>query len=225
MSGGDGFDFVRALNGGQKDQVAMSISSGTVDVNVPIAVHGDFRTPPIVLAAGRGYSGIVEILLNAGAFINACDDRGRSACLVAAQHVHVETVLLLVSRGADVSIRERIGGHSLSALSYVTALGNEMLAKALIEAGAPIGSDELRAAAALSTRMIIYLLERGLDVGSCRVANGSTPCHAVALRSDNAASLALLASAGVDVNAQDNLKDEHVVTFARLYPLSIRSAS
>jgi ankyrin repeat protein len=203
MSGDD--SFARALNGGNKDQVAVSIASGTVDVNVPISVSGGFRSPPIVLAAGRGYSEIVEMLLNAGALINACDDRGRTACLVAAQHVHVETVLLLISRGADVSITERVGSHSSSALSYVTALGNEMLARALIEAGAATGADEICQAAAMSTRMILYLLERGLDVGSCRVADGRTPCHAVALRSDNALSLALLVTrAGVDVNAQDD---------------------
>jgi ankyrin repeat protein len=52
---------------------------------------------------------VVDLLLGAGAPIDAVDNRGRTALMVAAELGHAELVDLLLGRGADRSIVDKGG--------------------------------------------------------------------------------------------------------------------
>jgi ankyrin repeat protein len=53
--------------------------------------------------------GVVDLLLSRGAQIDAVDDRGRTALMMAAELGHAEVVTMLVGRGADRSVRDKTG--------------------------------------------------------------------------------------------------------------------
>jgi uncharacterized protein len=55
----------------------------------------------------------VKLLLDRNADINAADDRGRTALMIAAELDHVAIVELLVARGADRSITDKQGKTAL----------------------------------------------------------------------------------------------------------------
>jgi ankyrin repeat protein len=57
----------------------------------------------------RAAMDVVELLLGAGAPIDAVDNRGRTALMIAAELGHGEIVDLLVARGADRSIADKSG--------------------------------------------------------------------------------------------------------------------
>lgn len=57
----------------------------------------------------RAAMDVVEVLLGAGAAIDAIDNRGRSALMIAAELGHGEIVDLLLGRGADRSIADKSG--------------------------------------------------------------------------------------------------------------------
>jgi ankyrin repeat protein len=56
---------------------------------------------------------VVALLLDAGAAIDAVDNRGRSALMMAAELGHAELVELLVVRGADRTVSDRNGKRAL----------------------------------------------------------------------------------------------------------------
>jgi ankyrin repeat protein len=57
--------------------------------------------------------GVVDLLLDHGAPIDAIDDRGRTALMTAAELGHAELVALLIGRGADQAIRDKSGKSAL----------------------------------------------------------------------------------------------------------------
>jgi ankyrin repeat protein len=56
---------------------------------------------------------IVDLLLSHGAELDAVDDRGRTALMMAAEIGHAEVVKLLIGRGADQSVRDKGGRTAL----------------------------------------------------------------------------------------------------------------
>ena len=52
---------------------------------------------------------VISCLLDAGAHIDDRDDRGRTALMIAAEGGHEEIADLLVSRGADASLKDKAG--------------------------------------------------------------------------------------------------------------------
>jgi ankyrin repeat protein len=61
----------------------------------------------------RAAGSVVEALLGRGASLDAVDDRGRSALMIAAELGHDEVVEMLVGRGADPGARDRNGKTAL----------------------------------------------------------------------------------------------------------------
>jgi uncharacterized protein len=52
---------------------------------------------------------VVSYLLDAGANLDDCDDRGRTALMIAAEGGHAEIAGLLVARGADPTLKDKAG--------------------------------------------------------------------------------------------------------------------
>ena len=71
--------------------------------------------PPLVLAAFRGHSAVVETLLDHGAEVNQADAHGGTALIAAAFAGHAAVVELLCTRGADGERQTKDGGHALAA--------------------------------------------------------------------------------------------------------------
>ncbi|KAK3395314.1 hypothetical protein B0H63DRAFT_492216 [Podospora didyma] len=90
-------------------------------------------TSPLHMAALKGQTKIMDILLNKGADINALDSTGRSALHCAVEGERMDAVTLLVERGADVNI---LDGKGLSALHFAVEKGMEDAVVLFIEQGA-----------------------------------------------------------------------------------------
>ena len=68
---------------------------------------------PLIYAASKGYSEIVQFLLTFGASVNATTDNGTTALMMAARGNHYDTVELLLKHGADALIRNEADGTAL----------------------------------------------------------------------------------------------------------------
>ena len=66
--------------------------------------------PPLLAAVMHNHIKCARILLENGAHVDQTDDQGHSALSIAARHGHFEISELLVSSGADLSLRSHRGG-------------------------------------------------------------------------------------------------------------------
>jgi ankyrin repeat protein len=97
------------------------------------ARHDGFNA--FMIAAGEGSWECTELLLRAGADVNASTKDGSSALLMAAQNGHDIVVELLISNGADVNSARDDG---VTPLQAALEGGNEESAGQLIAAGAKV---------------------------------------------------------------------------------------
>jgi hypothetical protein len=95
--------------------------------------RGSSNTTPLMNAAGRGWKETVQVLLGAGADVNASTiiDDDSTALMLAAIAGHKEIVVLLIAHGADVGHRERISG--LNAVELAERNRNHELARLIRE--------------------------------------------------------------------------------------------
>jgi ankyrin repeat protein len=70
---------------------------------------------------------VVTYLLDAGARVDDCDARGRTALMIAAEGGHAGIANLLIARGADASLKDR-GGKVAADLTTVSALRERLTA-------------------------------------------------------------------------------------------------
>jgi ankyrin repeat protein len=89
------------------------------------------------VACGTGHTGVVNILLSAGADANAELKGGETVLMVAARAGNLEAVKVLLARGAKHDTRERRGQ---TALMWAAAEGHAAVVRALIEAGADVSA-------------------------------------------------------------------------------------
>lgn len=61
----------------------------------------------------RAAQNVIDQLLNARGEIDAADERGRTALMIAAELGHAEVVAMLIGRGADRALRDRSGKTAL----------------------------------------------------------------------------------------------------------------
>jgi ankyrin repeat protein len=180
-------EIAKAIEDGNSSIVESLISSGSVDVNARLP--RPFQPPALVLAAELGQKDIVDILLRANARVNVPDERGSTACHVAAKRGRSDVLALLLARQpnlAAVDADERT--------AFCIALRNfhvvgERCALMLLEAGASVElvSWHLCLFAAASTAAIHALLDHGVVVCEVRDVFGGTPLHAAARRCHDAA--------------------------------------
>lgn len=88
---------------------------------------------PLHLAAWQGKKKVVEVLLAAGANINAIGDSGRTPLYYAIENGHKSIAELLLKQGADPNIKKDSG---LTPLYYAASTGDISLAKKMIKFGA-----------------------------------------------------------------------------------------
>ena len=70
--------------------------------NKETKTEDEAKTTPLLIAAYKGHTEIVKVLIAAGANIEAIDDEGYTPLEVAARNGHVEVVKLLLEKGAKV---------------------------------------------------------------------------------------------------------------------------
>jgi ankyrin repeat protein len=142
-----------------------------LDEGVPVDTfidYGEHKITPLMKAAWDGDAAIVEMLLAAGAKIDAtATDTGETALLNAVTRDHGDVIALLLKNKPDVSVKNAYG---FNALTSAVAAGNQETAGLLLDAGAKIddgahGMPPLQfAASAGKVDMIRFLVKRGANV-------------------------------------------------------------
>lgn len=174
---------------------------------------------PIHVACDRGYAGILERLLKAGAGAGVGAAKGTAtghgSLTLAALRGHADCVRVLLANGADPRARNGVGD---SALRIAVANGDADSARCLLERGAlddPVerGDPELGSLAALSGRSAILeaLVAAGYDLGRCpsppqerdSPADDVPPPMIVAAAVESADCIDVLLRSGSDPNARD----------------------
>jgi len=102
------------LQGFQATPLAYAAGRGDVDmVRALLAAGADPNaaafTPPLVEAAGAGFSGIVDILIDAGAEVDSPDEAGLSALAIAAANGFASIARRLLQAGADPALPDLDG--------------------------------------------------------------------------------------------------------------------
>jgi ankyrin repeat protein len=158
---------------------------------------------PLHIAAREGHLGVIEVLLEAGADIDAvkCDD---TALFVATSQGHKEAVALLLDRGADANARGRYNSNAIQEASYQ---GNREIVELLIARGADVNAVAVRGDTALQKasvsghkEIVELLIEKGVDVNVQGGHHGSA-IQAASLGGHKEC-LELLLDKGADVNVQ-----------------------
>ena len=136
--------------------------------NATVDIEDKYIGGALHAAASRGRTKIVSLLLDHGASINRiCHPRQDSALWLATRDVHVDTVRLLIDRGADIDQQNSAGTSPLGIASIV---GSLELCKVLISAGANVNIKDNegntpahRAIMCKEPIVLQYLIEKGAD--------------------------------------------------------------
>ena len=189
------------------------------DVNEPSEIaNDDEEKPALIHAAKKGLYKFVELLIQAGADLNAISEHGSTAIVTASQHLNYKTnesvdhgkcVNMLIDEGADVN--KNVLGNT--ALSNVVHYGRDAILKSLIEAGADVNiAWGRRGNTPLITAIEKYHIECVKQLISARAdvnasnKNGATPLHVHLISANNEHHQCLnlfLDEDAVDVNAPD----------------------
>ncbi|MEM7454859.1 MAG: ankyrin repeat domain-containing protein [Planctomycetota bacterium] len=163
---------------------------------------------PLVIAAGKGHSRVIDVLLEAGVEADQPDENGNTALAAAIAGQFDAAVDALIEGGADTAVRDQQGRTPLHTAAWY---GNEAIVRKLLESGVTqsptsTGNTPMHAAAWQGHAGIIRLLVDSSDDASSGVnvtdSDGWTPLHKAALRGNEAAVAALL-EAGADKSLAD----------------------
>lgn len=184
-----------ALAYGNRWEVAKAIiQAPRVDVNKR-GVHEDgfgntYERTPLHIAAERGQTEIVDLLLKKGADINARDSsngaplsQGNTALILAAAMNHLDTVQLLLAQAKkpDVLLREREGK---TAFWFAVENENLEMVKLLYSHGSKVNLPDKTGASVLTTTVLHkkydvldFLISKGADINKAD-NKGYTPLMA-----------------------------------------------
>jgi ankyrin repeat protein len=129
---------------------------------------GGCRTP-LYHAAGHGYEEIVEIMVNAGADVNASEDTDRRWCPIHAAYGNVRILRLLLEAGANVNAKA-IGG--ITALSLAARWGHRDCAAKILEY-----KPELNVTMQASTILSTSVYHGYPDIADLLLDKGENPCR------------------------------------------------
>jgi ankyrin repeat protein len=91
---------------------------------------------PLLMASERGYAGVIDVLLKAGADPKIATSSGTTPLMFAAASGQTEAVRLLLDKGVDVNAAESARGET--ALMFATAANRVDAMKMLIASGASV---------------------------------------------------------------------------------------
>lgn len=207
MNFSDPIALVRAAHEGDEDRVWLLLSRTDVSVN---QVDGS-KTSALSVAAERGHSSVVQLLLSRGAATNLPNIWGHTALHRAAYAGQVATVELLIEAYSDAM--DATDKSGCTPLLVAVHQGQQAAAKALLAHGSDVHArDEegrttlVRAAVRGDEGMIQLLLdEAGAEAGALMEApdkHGHTPLRAAAENGQTGA-MALLLQKGAYAEARD----------------------
>lgn len=102
----------------------------------PDAGEGRYHGPLLMIAARNGDSGLVGLLLDRGANLEATDDLGMTALIGAAGSGHIDIVRTLLDRGAKIDTRDWL---RCTSLARAAAQGHRDVVELLLSRGAARG--------------------------------------------------------------------------------------
>ncbi len=191
-----------AVTGNCVRMAKLTIAIGA-DVNVKGRVY---RWTPLAIAAWYGRTEAAQVLIKAGAKVDAEDEEGRTALDKAADGGHVRTIAVLIKAGANVNATRK---NAFGPLHYAR---NAITAKALLKAGANAkamgdyyGTPLHRAASKGKAELVKALIEAGANVNAkikSGLRRGETPLHQAAYSGHTEVVKALI-EAGAEANAKD----------------------
>ncbi|MCB1020070.1 MAG: ankyrin repeat domain-containing protein [Acidobacteria bacterium] len=177
----------------------------------------DLGATALIWAAGDAAK--TRILVEAGAEVNVRSNTGKTPLLLAAARAgSVETVRLLLDKGADVKAADEMGGTALLAAAL---MGEDETVRLLLDRGADpnqadkAGMTPLQNAAANQNRaMMRMLLAKGARVNDANVFGGQVKHGEVALKGltplmlaaphGSPSTLRVLLDAGAEINGRDS---------------------
>jgi len=202
-----------AVNSQGDTAIQIAAKAGRRDIVELLRKAGARHIPNLLAAAGLGEAATLKDLIARGADVNAKDKTGDTPLTLAAANGHLETVALLLERGAAVDGKsekkscDRTGcSVGQTALSLAAGAGHLEIVKRLIAKGADVngraseGSTPLMVAAASGHRKIVQvLLEAGADVNA-KNKHGSTALGYAAGYPRHPDIVKLLIARGADIN-------------------------
>ncbi|GHV74316.1 hypothetical protein AGMMS49940_16180 [Spirochaetia bacterium] len=165
-------------------------------------------TTPLHFAAGEGYSGLVEYLLDKNVDINVKNAAGTTPLHEAARTGNLPIMELLIAKGADVNAQDA-GGNSILHIG-IPAASHQAVQALVLSHGLKVnlrdehGDSPLHIVISLGRppALIEGLLAAGADV-SIRNIDGKTPLY-LAVEKNRGVSISALLRAKSDVFAADN---------------------
>ncbi|CAN9387812.1 unnamed protein product [Alternaria alternata] len=122
---------------------------------------------PLHIAAREGHLGVIEVLLEAGADINAMQSDD-TALIRATSRGHKETVALLLDKGAEVNA---LNGYKSNAIQVASSNGNKEILEVLLDKGADVNAVAVEGDTALQKasykghkEIVDLLIGRGTNV-------------------------------------------------------------
>ncbi|KAJ5152754.1 uncharacterized protein N7482_009232 [Penicillium canariense] len=163
------------------------------------------KRAPMSYAAEEGHEGVVRLLVEKGADIEARDTSGRTALSWAAEKGHENIVRLLLEKGVDIEARDIL---DRTPLLWAIKERHENIVKLLLEKGAELearnfpGRNPLSLAAEKGYENIVkLLLEKGADIEARDILDRTLLLWAVEEQHENI--VKLLLEKGADIEARD----------------------
>jgi len=124
--------FIGASKDGDTDIIHALFEKRSADSLVKARDRNMFTA--LHLASHKGHKGIVDLLLDGAANLNAISKSGFAPLHYAVDQGHDEVAETLVARGADVNLKEQ--GYGSTPLHYAAVRGNRKIAELLLTRGA-----------------------------------------------------------------------------------------